>query len=1731
MSRTTDGLGGFALDVLPPLQEHEDGRGGSTVSVGYDPRTMHLDEHQRLSATLTVDGFFPPLSAEVTDPAHPAERTVFLDYDTDTLTLDANNKLTVIDHTPLVESNTYQAPLSAVAPDPAQPHTRVVGLVFDESLKVNDDGQLLVNKETVSKGAGAISVRNLENFTNLTPEDLLDLFGGASDLLDDVPDDYNGAIVSLQTSSDFSQIGGKLHIASQGLDRIPLFQLENGITSDASLTYNSTLSQLRAPNVRVTTKFTFSDDAEVPSKAFVAQYIQAQTDGAVDVSAETNGRRTLAVRKDATLQVDSSNNLGVNVGPLVDGSTVRIVNNKIATGLVFQSAGGLKLTNGNLVGLNPTVNAPITFDGTNTLGLDVSALAGTGLTTSAGKLAVQLSGSTGVTVNGATLSLDLQGSNGISVSGNVIRYTANDAPDEGGDEGSPGGGGEGSPATSGAASAAGAAAAAATGAVAGTAAGAAAAGLVAAAGAAESAVAAGSATAAAAIGGVFGAIAGVFGGMIADIFSGGGNDEGSGSTVVISTEPGPLRGTIDPHAVSPFPEGAGTDVWAAKWAQVWTSTGGTYIQPLLNANGQAILDLGYPYGYKPAVDANGQPKIVRGDIAAVTVDPITKQVRVLFDTPRGVTTDLNLVSDWQAVNFDYMRRYWTLKSAGYQPKHAALDALSDAVGPHLASLSVGAAATALPTVVTGSNPALMQLQGPQTLDGSTHLLVTNGANAYGRTGIVLTGRLQDANDFWSLAQGRNALLFNTNAATTSGTAVGAIGTTRFALQHNMQTQELGILAANFATNAPALAVGENGTVVAYATADASSTGSGAWQVKGGASVAKNLYVGSSLVTTGTASAATPTQSGHLATKGYVDALAAGTEFAVRNPSSATGAYALLLLVNDQTSSSFSMFLNSSTRTADGGANCTTLRNDTGGDLRLQCKTGGGAWGLRIKQAGGYEFQNLGGAETARIDADGSLHVSAVAAATGTFSGEITSAQTSSSSADDVLTTKQYVDLKVAAVTPGSGDPDATVTQVYVDSADALMQAQVDGVKTRATALETRATALETTVSAASTGLVDRMAEAETTLTATQLAVTGKQASDANLTHLSGATPYMDKTLTVYFPGVGGYSGTLFKGASPVEAGNYSLSLEAYGVGSGVVGYRWNMKNNGTYDAFMTFDRGNVGFSGNVVAPSPTASNQVATKAYVDAAIATGTTGLGGKADVTYVDEADAALAGQIIAHTSELATKAATTYVDQQDTALGTRATALETTVNAASTGLVDRVGAAETALTATQLAVTGKQASDANLTHLSGATPYVDKTLTMYFPGVGGYGGTLFTSASPVEPGNYNLSLEAYTVASGVIGYRWNMKNNGTYDAFMTFDRGNVAFSGNVVAPSPTASNQVATKAYVDAAVPPGYATTDYVDTAVSGKQASDANLTHLSGATPYIDKTLGVNVTGTASTRALNLYQPSIANGSNVCMSLGRANATYDEAQFTFNKVTNNNNSNYLKMQLNGQTKGLWIRGDGVAGADGDFNAYGNVTLAGSGILTAPGGNFSGAVSGTTPTAAAHLATKSYVDTKQPLHSQLTSLSSTTPYLSNPVTGVDPTDGAHLTTKSYVDTRVSNMALPSVYRFTGTDLQYTTSAYRYIRWSNVTFPKTGTAVFEITAQLFGDNSGYAAYVSINGTKVPGSDTTYHFNNGMWREVTWMGTAGVFAGVGSNVVDLIWQTGAGCSDADVTHSLAVWSA
>ena len=86
-------------------------------------------------------------------------------------------------------------------------------------------------------------------------------------------------------------------------------------------------------------------------------------------------------------------------------------------------------------------------------------------------------------------------------------------------------------------------------------------------------------------------------------------------------------------------------------------------------------------------------------------------------------------------------------------------------------------------------------------------------------------------------------------------------------------------------------------------------------------------------------------------------------------------------------------------------------------------------------------------------------------------------------------------------------------------------------------------------------------------------------------------------------------------------------------------------------------------------------------------------------------------------------------------------------------------------------------------------------------------------------------------------------------------------------------------------------------------------------------------------------------------------------------------------------------------------------------AGLAQLTGATFTGDVSGITPTAAAHLTRKDYVDTADGLRALLTGATFT-----GAVSGITPTAVAHLTRKDYVDTAIGLRALLAGATFTGT-------------------------------------------------------------------------------------------------------------
>jgi hypothetical protein len=74
---------------------------------------------------------------------------------------------------------------------------------------------------------------------------------------------------------------------------------------------------------------------------------------------------------------------------------------------------------------------------------------------------------------------------------------------------------------------------------------------------------------------------------------------------------------------------------------------------------------------------------------------------------------------------------------------------------------------------------IAQFTGDQGFDGASRVYITNDASIYGRTNLVLTGRLDASNDGFDFGTGcRNSIVFNTNL----GGAQGATGTAKYSIQ-------------------------------------------------------------------------------------------------------------------------------------------------------------------------------------------------------------------------------------------------------------------------------------------------------------------------------------------------------------------------------------------------------------------------------------------------------------------------------------------------------------------------------------------------------------------------------------------------------------------------------------------------------------------------------------------------------------------------------------------------------------------------------------------------------------------------------------------------------------------------------------------------------------------------------------------------------------------------------------
>ncbi|KAJ3143972.1 hypothetical protein HDU89_001146 [Geranomyces variabilis] len=294
-------------------------------------------------------------------------------------------------------SFTVEAPL-ALAPDSNPSKLEHLAIELGKGLEVDSEGKLITNVSDAIKTLGALTDGGLASIG--ADEALSYGFSLLGDLTDSIPDEQV-TIIRLKTGGEFTQKAGKLQLSSPGNQRVPYFGVFDGLSSNASFTFDETNDRLSVGHVEMTTTFNPASN-EAPTQAYVAQYIQSGA--GIDVAPEENNRRALNIRTDALLAVDGNNNIGVSPSAIVDGKTTRVVDGKISNGITFQPTFGLALENQNMAKLKPSVSGAITFTNENTIGECLTA-------------------SNGVKRTDNDLSLDLEGSEYITVTGNKISTT------------------------------------------------------------------------------------------------------------------------------------------------------------------------------------------------------------------------------------------------------------------------------------------------------------------------------------------------------------------------------------------------------------------------------------------------------------------------------------------------------------------------------------------------------------------------------------------------------------------------------------------------------------------------------------------------------------------------------------------------------------------------------------------------------------------------------------------------------------------------------------------------------------------------------------------------------------------------------------------------------------------------------------------------------------------------------------------------------------------------------------------------------------------------------------------------------------------------------------------------------------------------------------------------------------------------------------------------------------
>ncbi|DAC81639.1 TPA_asm: fiber, partial [Powellomyces chytrid fungus MELD virus 2] len=218
-----------------------------------------------------------------------------IDYQ-DPIYMNMQQQLTIDHDTSLVV--TAEGKLSAVPEALQAPIARNsenhISLNIGKGLQVNDDGELQTDLNNILKPLGALHANGLfdlaDDFVEYGYEAIDEIFGDG--------EDTEVKLLRLKTSSDFTQkgllSGSKiLSIQNRGANCIPYYpQISDEFKTDDTFRYNSTLNELHVGHVSLN-----ANDSPNNNEAITAGYAEqlylSETGSPVDVSALSNGRRTL----------------------------------------------------------------------------------------------------------------------------------------------------------------------------------------------------------------------------------------------------------------------------------------------------------------------------------------------------------------------------------------------------------------------------------------------------------------------------------------------------------------------------------------------------------------------------------------------------------------------------------------------------------------------------------------------------------------------------------------------------------------------------------------------------------------------------------------------------------------------------------------------------------------------------------------------------------------------------------------------------------------------------------------------------------------------------------------------------------------------------------------------------------------------------------------------------------------------------------------------------------------------------------------------------------------------------------------------------------------------------------------------------------------------------------------------------------------------------------------------